>query len=103
LCTVRFSARMLARARAAAEAEGMGLGAWVRRLVSFELIRLSRERPSGPVTGVRLGEPKALRSSLALSQPTSNGHGLTFRCPHLSVGNVTAAECRICGPLEAVA
>ena len=58
------------------------------------------ERPQGLIPGSgRMGEPMALRSSLG----TFSGTSRTFCCPHLSVGNVTAASCGQCGPMREAA
>ena len=107
MASVRFSARMLARAEAAAHADGLRLSSWIRRLVSFELIRLSREsreRPAGVIPGsARLGQSANLRSSLSLGTLTGDSGRRTFSCPHLSIGNVASASCGICGPLPVAA
>jgi len=101
IVSVRFSARMLARANAAAEAAGLSLGHWLRRLAASELARVARDRrPSGLIPGSgRMLKPMALRSSLG----TFNGARQTFSCPHMSIGNVQAASCGTCGPMRAVA
>jgi hypothetical protein len=99
--SVRFSGRMLAQVETAAGAEGRSVGSWIRKAVSFELIRLSRERrerPMGLIPGSgRKGDPKALRSSLSLGQPR------TFSCEHMSISGVQCASCSICGPLPLTA
>ena len=45
----------------------------------------------------RAGAPRTIPSSRAL------GHGRTFACPHMSVGNAVSASCGTCGPLAPVA
>lgn len=58
-------------------------------------VSASVPRPQGLIPGSgRQGEPKALRSSLSLS--------CTFRCEHISIGNVAGASCGQCGPLARV-
>jgi hypothetical protein len=102
--SVRFSPRMLAAAQAAAEADDRDLGQWIRMLVSNEIIRQRRalrERPAGLIPGSgRRGEPKSLPS--APRSGAVGGPGRTFACEHMSIGNVEAASCGICGPLAAV-
>jgi hypothetical protein len=104
--SVRFSARMLAQAEAAADAEGRGLGSWIRKAVSFELIRLARaQRPEGliPDSG-RRGEPKALPSAIrSVTASIGCSDARTFSCQHMTVGNAAAVSCGVCGPLRAVA
>jgi hypothetical protein len=57
---------------------------------------VSVNRPHGLIEGSgRSGEPRALRSSL--DRPR------TFACPHMSIGNVTFAECGECGPMPLAA
>jgi hypothetical protein len=105
---VRFSPQVIEAAKGLAAAEGMTVSSWIRRAVQRDLDRRKRERPTGLIPGsARLGQPKALRSSLTPVHTgpvtTITGNGLTFRCAHLSVGNVDSASCGICGPLSAVA
>lgn len=53
------------------------------------------DRPEGVIEDSgRTGESRTLLSSLT-------GH--TFTCPHMSIGNVTFAECGECGPLSVAA
>jgi len=85
------------------------VSAWVRRAVQRQLRELrARERPAGLIPGsARRGESRSLPSSLgpALCQVTGITMGCgggTASCPHLSVGNVTAASCGICGPLTVI-
>ena len=102
--SVRFSARILAEAQAAAVADDRDLGSWIRKLISFELIRLRRmereriareHRPYKVIEGSgRAGTPRTLPSSLSIPR--------TFACEHMSIGNVVSASCGICGPGAAV-
>jgi hypothetical protein len=111
IVSVRLSKRMLAAATAAAEVADRELSDWLRQAVSFELMRLGRERrareerPTGLIPGSgRKGEQKALRSSLQWSLGTQGGNGgWTFACPHMSIGGVAEASCDACGPMSAVA
>jgi hypothetical protein len=96
MTAVRFAPEVIEAVKDIAFAEGVTVGSWIRRLVNRELEARRRQRPQGLIEGSGVaGEPKALPSSL--SRPR------TFSCLHLSVSNVTAAECGICGPLEAAA
>jgi hypothetical protein len=105
---VRFDPAVIEAVKVLAGDSGQTVSAWIRRAVQAELDRAKRERPAGLIEGSGRGmPPRALRSPLTLvstqSTNTTAGNGLVFRCAHMSVGNVVAAECAQCGPLHAVA
>ena len=88
MTAVRFAPEVIEQVKDIAFAEGITAGAWLRRLVDGEL---SRRREAAFVT-----------FTLGMISPPP-GHPRSFSCPHMSVGNVVAAGCGICGPLAAVA
>lgn len=105
---VRFDPAVIDAVKVLAFGAGQTVSAWIRGAVQAELDRARRDRPAGLIEGSgRAMPPRALRSSLTLvstqSTNTAAGNGLVFRCGHMSVGNVIAAECAQCGPLQAVA
>lgn len=83
MSSIRFTPEVIEQVKDLAGREGITVGAWIRRLVQWEI-------NAGAA-------PKALGSSLPVLQPR------TFSCPHLSAGNVMSATCGICGPLAAAA
>ena len=103
MSSVRFAPEVIEQVKRLTAAEGVTVGAWIRAAVAREAERKRRawldehrdELEVVPGSG-RMAEPRCIPSSLSLRPRT-------FSCPHLSVGNVTAATCGICGPLAAVA
>jgi hypothetical protein len=99
MVAVRFDPAVIGAVKRLTGGSGMTVSSWIRRLVAAEVARQA-ERPQGLIPGSgRMGEPMALRSSLG----TFSGTSRTFCCPHLSVGNVTAASCGQCGPMREAA
>ena len=88
MTAVRFAPQVIDEVKDVAFAEGITVGAWIRRLVDGELSRRS--------------EAAFVTFTLGMTSPPP-GHPRSFSCPHMSVGNVVAAGCGICGPLAAVA
>ena len=108
MVAVRFDPAAIEAVKRLTDGTSQTVSGWIRDAVQREAGRGERKRPAGltPGSGCR-GERKALRSSLGWQPGAtvtgSAGNGLTFRCEHLSIGNVESASCGACGPLSAVA
>ena len=115
MVAVRFDPAVIAAVKRLTEGSEVTVSSWIRGAVQREEYRQRvkwldehrHELEVVPGSGRAAGPRKALRSSLGWQPgPTvtgSAGNGLTFRCQHLSIGNVASASCGICGPLPVAA
>lgn len=96
MTSVRFTPEVIETVKGIALGEGVTVGSWIRRLVDRAIEAHRRQHPADIIEGSgQRGTPRALRSSL--DRPRS------FACPHMSIGNVTIAECAECGPMPLAA
>lgn len=91
MASVRFAPETIEAVKDVAHTEGITAGAWIRRLVTNAL------RPRKP-------EPVLVAwPAWGVAWNTTMGSGASFRCAHMSIGNVASASCGTCGPLQRAA